>query len=437
MKHGLTVSTGKAIGQVASLASVAVLTRELGPEQFGVLALIRTVASITEAYANFNTWQAVIRYGAAAMAAGKNDDLKKIIKLAMLIDVATALLAAVVIVVLAFVLPSAFGWSSHESLLCALYALTVMTRVAGTSDGIFRICRAYRTQAAGDILQAIAPMVAVIIAALLHAGLDGAFIALICGEIVGNVLDMSISFSVAAKHGFGGWRRASLVGVRERFPGILHFILATNGQLTVKKTQNELDMIVVGSMLGRFASGLFKLVKQIGKIPGLVFMPFEQVVFAELSHCAAAHDYDGFQRLLRRFTGIVLLGALGLWATAALMASPLVHLVAGTRFLDAVPALRIYLLAMAFSVVNAPTQRALIALGRPGTVLAFDLAALAILITTTIIGAYFWGLTGVAGAVLLHKLTQLTWSTLMVSRVVRQQRSAAPPIVNIESVDSH
>ena len=438
MKHGLTVSTGKAISQVAGLTSVALLTRLLGPEQFGVLALIRTVASVTEAYANFNTWQAVITYGAAAMAAGKRDDVQRIIKLAMIIDVTTAAIAAVVIAGLAFVIPSVFGWSTHESVLCALYALTVLTRTAGTCDGIFRICTAYRTQAIGDILQATSPMVAVVTAWWLHAGLDGVVIALICGECIGNMIDMGVSFYVAAQAGYGGWPRSSLAGARTRFPGILHFMVATNGQLTVKKTQAELDMIIVGSMLGRVASGLFKLVKQLGKVPGFVFMPFEQVLFAELSHHAAARDYTGFKRLLRRFTAIAFLGSIGLWALVAVVAGPLVHAVAGAKFMGAVPALRVYLLAMAFMVANAPTQRALIALGRPGIVFFFDLGTLGILFVTTITGAYLFGITGVAGAVLLHRIIQLTWSTLLVSHVVRQQRALAaaeaPPAVNA-SVD--
>ena len=427
VKHGLTVSMGKALGQAASLVSVGVLTRELGPEQFGVLAVIRTVATVTEAYANFNTWQAVIRYGAAAIAGGRRTDVERIIKLAMVIDVVTAALAAIVIAGIAFLIPRVFGWSWHESVLCAFYALTVLSRTAGTCDGIYRICDAYRTQAIGDTLQATAPMVAVIIAAVMHGGLDGAMIALICGEVVGNVIDMGFAFYVAAQHGYGGWRRASLAGVRTRFPGILHFILATNGQLTVRKTQGELDMIIVGSMLGRAASGLFKLVKQLGKIPGLVFMPFEQVLFAELSRSAAAHDYVAFRRLLRRFTAVVLLGSLALWGVASLLAGPLVHIIAGARFAAVVPAFRIYLLGMAFLVVNAPTQRALIALGRPGVVLLSDLVTLAILLALAILGATLWGITGVAAAVAVHKLVQVSWSTLLVARVLRQEATAARP----------
>jgi O-antigen/teichoic acid export membrane protein len=427
VKGGLTVSVGRAFGQLASLISVAVLARQLGPDQFGVLAIIRTVASVTDAYANFNTWQAVIRYGAAAMAAGNPGDVERVIKLSMLIDVATAAVAAVVIAGIALLIPSAFGWSTHEAMLCAAYAVTVLTRTAGTCDGIYRLCNAYRPQAIGDTLQAATPMLAVVIAALLHCGLDGVVIALICGEVCGNAIDIGFSFYIAAKNGYGKWRHAPMAGVRARFPGILHFILATNGQLTVKKTQNELDMIVVAAVLDRAAAGLFKLVKQLGKIPGLVFMPFEQVLFAELARFAAANDYGGFRRLLRRFTTVVFLGSLGVWAVCSLLAAPLVEVIAGEQFLAVVPALRIYLLAMALLIVNVPTQRALIALGRPGTVLAFDLATLAGLLAMAIAGAYLYGIRGVAGAMLVYRLIQLAWSTMLAERVIGQQAGLNAP----------
>jgi O-antigen/teichoic acid export membrane protein len=425
MKHGLTVSVGKAISQVAGLVSLAILTRQLGPSLFGVLALIRTVAMVTEAYANFNTWQAILKYGSDAIAAGNRVNVQRVIKLAMVIDVTTAAIAAVVIVGIAFLVPSAFGWSMHESLLCSAYALTVLTRVAGTCDGIYRLCNAYRTQAIGDVLQATAPMLAIVGAASLKLGFDGAVIALIIGEVTGNIIDMAMSFYVAAQHGYGGWSRTSLAGIRATFPGIRHFIVATNVQLTVKKTQVELDMIVVGSMLGRAASGLFKVVKQLGRAPSLVFMPFEQVLFAELAQRAAEKDYRGFRSLLRKFSAVVFLGAVGIWVVVAVISRPIVEVLAGEQFVAAVPALRIYLLAMAMSVAATPTQRALIALGRPGTLLAFDLAALAVSLVTTIAGAYYWGIEGVAAAVLLHKVMQLVWASWLVGHVIRKQRSAA------------
>jgi O-antigen/teichoic acid export membrane protein len=426
MKSGTLIAGSKALGQLAGLASVAVLTRQLGPELFGVFALIRTVAAMAEAYSNFNTWQAVIKYGMEAIAAQRTQDVKRVIKLAMWIDVSTAAIATVVIAGLAFAIPGAFGWSTHEAALCALYGLTVLTRAAGTCDGIFRLCDAYRAQAIAGVLQSIAPMVAVIAAALLHSGLDGAVLAMVIGEIAGNAIDMVTSFWIAAKKGYGGWWKVSLVGFRESFPGVTRFMLATNGQLTVKKTQNELDMLVVGTMLGSYSSGLFKLVKQLGRIPAYVFMPFEQVLFAELSKSAAAGDYRGFKRLLRRFTAIVLLGGLATWVVVAIAADPVVHVVAGEKFLGAVPALRIYMLAMVVAIVAVPTQRALIALGRPGTLLIFDLGTLAALFATAIGGAYGWDITGVAAAVLVHKLIQLAWSTWLVARVVKQRRARDP-----------
>lgn len=45
---------------------------------------------------------------------------------------------------------------------------------------------------------------------------------------------------------------------------------------------------MIGAMLGKIPSGLFRVVKQLGTIPGRVFMPFEQVLFTELARAAAA-----------------------------------------------------------------------------------------------------------------------------------------------------
>jgi O-antigen/teichoic acid export membrane protein len=424
-RYGAAVVLGRGLSSLASLVTMALLTRQLGPELFGVLALIRTVTTITEAYANFNTWQAIIKYGSEAVAIGRRDDVKRIIKLAVLIDVITAAIAAAVIAALAFVVPSAFGWSDKEALLCALYAITVLTRVAGASDGVFRICDAYRVQAFATIAGAIAPAIATIIAVVLDSSLGGCIIALIVGETIGNAVVMITSFWVAAAHGFGGWMKTSLVGVTEAFPGIRHFMLATNAQLTVKKTQTELDMVVVGAMVGTYASGLFKVVKQLGSLPGRVFMPFEQVLFTELSRLQATGSLASFARVLRRFAVTALLGSLVLWAISAVLADPVIRLVAGPKFVEAVPAFRIYLLAMVLSVANAPQQRALVALGRPGTLFVFDLATLAVLFATVISGAYMWGLVGASVAILIHKALQLTWSSWLVARVIRELRG--PP----------
>jgi O-antigen/teichoic acid export membrane protein len=429
VKFGLPVTIGKAVTSVTGLITLAILARHLGPTLFGVLALLRTVVMVTEQYANFNTWQAVIKYGTEAIADGRRDDVKRVIKLATIIDVTTAVIATLVIVALAFVIPGAFGWSTKLSLLCAFYAITVLTRVAGVADGIFRICDAYRVQAIASTLSALSSTIAIVIAVLLDASFAGCVIALAIGEVIGNVYLTVMAFWVARQNGYGGWARTSLRGARTTFPGILHFMITTNAQLTVRKTMGEADMFVVGAMLGAFASGLFRVIKQLGTLPARVFLPFEQVLFTELARYSAAGDYQAFRGLLRRSVGLATVGSIALWAVAAVGAEPIVRLVAGDAFIGAAPAFRWYLLAMVLGVANAPVLRSMILLGRPGTLFMLDLATLVILVGAVIAGAWAWGLVGVSLALLLHRIVHIVCATWLVARLIQQREAtrAVPP----------
>ena len=146
-KYGVPAALGKFVNAISGLVTLAILTRYLGPGPFGVIAVIRTVVTLVDSYANFNTWQAIIKYGTEAIAEHRSDDVKRVIKLSFLIDASTAVIGALVVAVLAFAIPGRFGWSSHDAALCALYSITLVSKVSGTSDGIFRICDAYRVQA--------------------------------------------------------------------------------------------------------------------------------------------------------------------------------------------------------------------------------------------------------------------------------------------------
>src|SRR5262249_17033609 len=158
----------------------------------------------------------------------------------------------------------------------------------------------------------VATIVVAIVVAL-GASFEVCVLALVAGEVAGNFATTFAAMWVARKSGYGGWIRTSVRGIRATFPGIARFLVTTHAQLTVRTTQGERDMIVVGSMLGKGAAGLFRVVKQLGTIPGRIFMPFEQVLFTELARAVAARDYAGFRRLLRRTASIAGAGSLLLW----------------------------------------------------------------------------------------------------------------------------
>ncbi len=430
-KYGVPAALGKFVNAISGLVTLAILTRYLGPGPFGVIAVIRTVVTLVDSYANFNTWQAIIKYGTEAIAEHRSDDVKRVIKLSFLIDASTAVIGALVVAVLAFAIPGRFGWSSHEAALCALYSITLVSKVSGTSDGIFRICDAYRVQAivAGASAITMTGLVVVFVAA--GASFEGCVAALIIGEVASNIATTIAATWVAKQAGYAGWLGSDLTGVRTTFPGIVRFFVSTNAQLTVRNTQNELDMIVVGSMLGKEAAGLFRVTKQLGTIPGRIYFPFELVLFTELARCAARHDYRAFRGLLVRAVSIAATGAFVIWLVASIAARPMIELVAGSEFVSVAPAFRWYLLAMGVQLCSTTIQRSMIALGRPGTLFLFDTASLLVLIVAAVVGAQQWGMVGVAAAIVVHKAIQLMWSSVVVWRLLRAAEAAAPPVTEL------
>jgi len=438
MKYGLPVAIGKFAASVSNLIALALLSRHLGPGPLGAIAVIRTVVTLVDSFANFNTWQALIKYGTEALAADRPDRVRQIIKLAFVIDAATAVLGMLAVVVLAFGLPSAFDWTAEESLLCAFYGITVLTHLAGAPDGIFRIFDAYRAQALSGIIGSVGMTAIVAVAVALDASFAGCVVALVIGEALSNILLIVVAVVVARDRGYHGWLTSSLRGWRTMFPSIAHFLMSTNAQLTVKRISTELDMVVTAALLGKVASGLLRVVKQLSTIPGRVFMPFEQVIFTELARSAAAGDYPGFMRLLRRAVGIVCVGSLAIWAVAVPTARLMITIVAGDEFVAAVPALRWYLLAMSFHVASAPVLRAVIALGRPGTLFLFELVTLVLFAGAAVAGGTWWGLAGVAIAVTLHRGVQFFWSLWLVRQIVRERSQsqnlpspASTPVVGL------
>ena len=62
VRLGLPVVVGKAVGSVTSLVTLALLAHHLDLHLFGVVAMIRTVVMVIDQYANFNVWQAIVRF---------------------------------------------------------------------------------------------------------------------------------------------------------------------------------------------------------------------------------------------------------------------------------------------------------------------------------------------------------------------------------------
>src|SRR5688572_6395476 len=92
----LWMISGKGVGAVLSLAYLAIATRTLGVAGFGNFALILSMGGAIALFAQFDSWQAVMRFGADHHHAGRIEALGRLVSVCRLFDVAGFLVGAAV-----------------------------------------------------------------------------------------------------------------------------------------------------------------------------------------------------------------------------------------------------------------------------------------------------------------------------------------------------
>ena len=135
-KNAGILLTGKSIAGLCNLGSLALAARALGPEVFGTLILIHTIVRLVIGISKFQSWQAVIRYGAVSLAAQRQQDFHKLVVFTVLLDAASALLGATVAILVASIIAPYFGWNDDVTSMAMLYGIVVLFSVTATPVGM-------------------------------------------------------------------------------------------------------------------------------------------------------------------------------------------------------------------------------------------------------------------------------------------------------------
>src|SRR5262245_44254602 len=95
-KNAGMLLSGRATNGLLSLATLSLLAHALGIEQFGILVLVQTYVLVLTACATFQSWQAVIRYGAICLETKNCASFQSLVKFTTLLDIAGVLFATAV-----------------------------------------------------------------------------------------------------------------------------------------------------------------------------------------------------------------------------------------------------------------------------------------------------------------------------------------------------
>ncbi len=437
-KNAGLMFSGNVISSLLGLVSTALTARGLGVAAFGVLAVIRAYVLLIDRLVSFQSWQALIHYGADSLEKNKPQEFKQLVAFSTLLDVSTAVLGTgIALAGLRWVGP----WQRWDPLtvqMAVWYSFSLLFNLSSTPKGILRLFNRFQLFAAQQIVAAVFKLTCVAIAFASGAG-PRAFLAIwISTDVLGYLLLFACAWAELIRRGFASiFTSFSIREVAHRCPGIWGFVWATNLNLSLRNALKEFDTLLVGGMLGNVAAGLYQVARQCTKMIDQIADPLDEAVFPELAKLSARRDIKMMSRVMWRVSLASTVASGLIWMGLVILGKPFLHMAFGLDFIGAYPVLIWYVLGIAISTVTFSWESGLLAVGRSRWLLLVNTTSSALYLVALILLLQSAGL---VGAGMANVVQHIVLSLVLLSSqwtVFRQKSSSAGmvrPVVPVEDL---
>jgi len=402
------------IAALLGFVVTALTARALGPEKYGVLALVLAYEATIGKLVTFNAWQVIIKYGSEALQAGDTAGLRQLIKFGFCLDIGSAVVGTILAMALAGPVVALIGWDQSVQPLLMLYSVLILFGLSGTPVGVLRLFDRFDLLSYTAVLNVLVRLGGVTWCLLTGQDLHGFVLVYLFTGIVGMLYQLFVSLWVLRKQGVSGIPRQSLRGVRSRFPGIWDYVWTTNLNSTVRMLSREADGLILAGLTTPTELGLFKIAKQFSLILPMFSDPLYQSIYPELSKLWAAGNKANFLSLIKRTTLIVSVLAFGGWFLFVVFGKMLIQSIVGIAYQDAYMVTVVYMFAIVIALCTFSFSPAMLSIGLPINLLKalmFATAAyfgLLVVLVSTI---------GIIGASISYMGFYIIWSTLVFSQL--------------------
>ena len=405
---------GKGLSAVLSLVYLAIVARSLGVAGFGKFALILGAAQAIELLASFQSWQIVIRYGISHFTARRDTELNDLLRFCIVLDVAAALVRAVVVTAVYIGMGWYFGWTDKLVEGAIAFGVVFVISTHWTPIGILRMRDRFDTAAIADAATPIVRCIGAVIILAIKPGAIGFFGVWAVAELLTAVAYWTAALRLQPIR----WdlrRGLGLRAITGANPGILKYALATNLNSSLDAGGKQVAVLIIGFMLNPAAVGGFRMAQQLAQGVAKFSQAMGRAIFPELMRSRTDEAGErAFATLLQRTVRLTAGGAAIVVTVVIALGQPLIELIGGKQFLGAYPLLQLLGLAAAIEFAAVAFEPALVAMGRAGLALKLKI------VSTTVLLAGIVGLTpildtqGAALAVLAASMisSMLLWLAL-------------------------
>lgn len=421
---------GKGFGAVCGIAYLAILTRTLGLKDFGHFSLIFGTAQALIAFAGFQTWRVVVRYGSEHV---HQSDWGKFGRLGMLcgvLDTVGAVIGCVVAGVVIYGFAHVLELNPQYIDAAFLFSCASLWALVSAPIGIVRALHRFDMAV---YVEAVVPVGRLL--AALAIWMVGPTVGRFLGAWAAIDILESVLYWIMARRlcpqavrlsNLGKWRQAL-----DENPGLGRFFLVTYIGASIDAVTKNGPLLVVGAFVGTKAAGLYRLASQLSQALSKLSTLLTRSVYAEVARVRVASEAAEFRKLALQ-TSLIAGGAgLVVVGIALLAGEQLLALIGGSAFERGASILVPLAIAASFDLASVAFEPVLHSTGRARLSLIARLIALVGMGIGLVLFIPTRGPSGVAwavalgGAVSYLAMGVMAWRTLQ--KVEREEGGALPP----------
>ena len=378
---------------LATILQLSISARILGPEGYGVLAIIIAASSLVYGFMSMPGSQAIVTFVARSAAGGAVEEAARILRFTIAMALTLALISYVLLVVSATTANSWMGLGSNHVSAMLVYGITgFFSATLQESLAVLRLADRLRVAFVITALGSLTRVVLLLAAWSFQGGLMAIILSYVAAAIV-NGVGMLIAAAVSARHaGIPGFFSSFSLRVPT---DVVRFQLVSFCQTKLGALAGNLDLIMLGTLVSPAQVGLYRAARQIIDSVRLPARPISEAIQVEYSRQWYAYNGASLRRAFRRFTtisvalaAVTYLGLIGIHEYAIVLILGPEFIGAANVLLIMVPGAFLFMSASALYLLPAATGRALPSL--ISTLLALGAMGISMLVLVPT--------TGVAGA---------------------------------------
>lgn len=295
VKNSLIIMIGQSISSIVGFLNTFLLLQGIGINGIGMITIIQSYCSLFNGLFNFQSYNAIIKFGAEALEKKKSILFKQYLKQAFLQDVFTAILAFVIGTLCIKGIGKFMNWDNSIIFYSKIYMITTIFNITGSVQGFLRLYNEFIVISKVGIYTAVIKTIFLIVGMTFGYNFSYYILVEILVVILNNIYMFILAYKLLKKQGYEDFLSVKTLWDRE----FTIFNLYNNIVSTIDIPTGQIVNLLIDKLLGVSQVGVYSVLVKFGGLVTRVTGPITQALYPELAKMVAQRKKDKAYKIVR------------------------------------------------------------------------------------------------------------------------------------------